>query len=173
MRDYFLTTARLGFSVWREEDIDDALELWGNSQVTRFIGAEGGMSKEQVEKRLSVEIQTYNTYNIQYWPMYFRETNQNVGCCGLRPYDSENKIFELGIHLRSEYWGEGFAMEACAAVIEYAFKTLKVNTLFAGHNPKNIASAKLLKKLGFIYMKDEFYPPTGLYHPSYLMTKQD
>ena len=56
---------------------------------------------------------------------------------------------------------------------EYAFKTCRVNALFAGHNPKNIASAQLLKKLGFTYTHDEFYPPTGLQHPSYLMTNQD
>ena len=37
----------------------------------------------------------------------------------------------------------------------------------------NIASVQLLKKLGFTYAHDEFYPPTGLYHPSYLMTDHD
>jgi len=91
----------------------------------------------------------------------------------LRPYDSENSILEMGIHLKEKYWGKRFAQEACSMVIEYAFNTLGVNALFAGHNPKNTASAHLLKKLGFIYKHDEFYPPTGLYHPSYLMTKQD
>lgn len=173
MREFFMNTARLGFSVWSEKDISDALELWGNPEVTNFIVANGKMSKEQIQQRLKKEIETYNNDNIQYWPIYFIETNQNIGCCGLRPYDSENKIFEIGVHLKEKYWGKGFAKEGCLAVIEYAFKTLKVNALFAGHNPKNVASAQLLKKLGFTYTHDEFYPPTGLYHPSYLMTKQD
>jgi [ribosomal protein S5]-alanine N-acetyltransferase len=173
LKGFFLKTARLGFSVWSEKDISDALELWGNPQVTKFIAVNGKMSKEQVHLRLSLEIQTYNNASIQYWPIYILETNQNVGCCGLRPYDSENKILEMGIHLKSQYWGKGFAMEACTSVIEYAFKILNANAIFAGHNPKNIASAQLLKKLGFIYASDEFYPPTGLYHPSYLRTRKD
>jgi [ribosomal protein S5]-alanine N-acetyltransferase len=173
MREFFLNTARLGFSVWSEKDISDALELWGNPEVTKFIVANGKMSKEQVQQRLKKEIETYNNANIQYWPIYFLETNQNVGCCGLRPYDSENNIFEIGIHLKENYWGKGLAREACSAVIEYAFNTLGVSALFAGHNPKNTASAQLLKKLGFTYTHDEFYPPTGLLHPSYLMTQQD
>lgn len=173
MRQFFLTTERLGFSVWRENDISDALELWGNPEVTKFIVADGILLKEQVDQRLKKEIETYNNYNIQYWPVYFIETNENVGCCGIRPYDSEKNIFEMGIHLKEKYWGKGFAQQACSAVIEYAFNNLKVNALFAGHNPKNICSAKLLKKLGFTYTHDEFYPPTGLYHPSYLMTKED
>lgn len=79
----------------------------------------------------------------------------------------------MGIHLKKEYWRKGFAKETCLKVIEYAFKALKANALFAGHNPKNTASAALLKKLGFKYTHDEFYSPTGLYHPSYLMTKED
>lgn len=173
MREFFLTTERLGFSVWKENDIYDALELWGNPEVTKFIVADGVMLKEQVNQRLKKEIDTYNNYKIQYWPIYSIETNENVGCCGIRPYDSEKSIFEMGIHLKEKYWGKGFAQEACSAVIEYAFNTVKVNALFAGHNPKNIASAGLLKKLGFTYTHDEFYPPTGLYHPSYLMTKED
>lgn len=49
---------------------------------------------------------------------------------------------------------------------------MRVTALFAGHNPKNILSARLLKKLGFTYTHNEYYPPTELYHPSYLMTNQ-
>ena len=172
MESFFLNTVRLGFSVWSEKDISDALELWGNPEVTKFIVAEGKMSKAQVQQRLRKEIETYNNANIQYWPIYLIETNQNVGCCGLRPYDPKSNTLEIGIHLKEAYWGNGFAMEACTKVIEYAFKDLRVNALFAGHNPKNIASAQLLKKLGFTYTHDEFYPPTGLHHPSYLITKE-
>ena len=173
MRDYFLRTVRLGFSLWSNKDLFEALELWGNPKVTKFISADAKMSEEQVHQRLKREIETYDSHNIQYWPIYLVETNQNVGCCGLRPYDSEKNILELGIHLKEGFWGKGFALEACSAVIEYAFNTLGVDAIFAGHNPKNTVSAQLLKKLGFIYTHDEFYPPTGLQHPSYLMTKQD
>lgn len=173
MREYFLKTPRLGFSVWNEKDISDALELWGNPEVTKFISADGKMSKEQVQQRLQKEIETYNNAKIQYWPIYLLETNENVGCCGLRPYDSENNILEMGIHLKEKYWGIGLAKEACFEVIEYAFKVLEVNGIFVGHNPNNTASARLIKKLGFKYIHDEFYKPTGLYHPSYIMTKQE
>ena len=169
---FFLKTVRLGFSVWSEEDILDALELWGNSEVTKFIASNGKMSEDQIHERLKKEIENYNKFKVQYWPIYLIETNENVGCCGLRPYDLEKNIFEMGIHLKDKYWGKGFAKEACSAVIEYAFNTLGVEALFAGHNPKNTASAQLLKKLGFTYTQDEFYPPTGLYHPSYLMARQ-
>ena len=55
----------------------------------------------------------------------------------------------------------------------YAFNTLGVKGLFAGHNPGNAASRRVLEKLGFRYTHDEYYPPTGLNHPSYLLTSEE
>lgn len=88
-----------------------------------------------------------------------------IGCCGLRPYRGGK--YEIGFHLRPQFWGKGYATEAATAVIDYAFSVLKAEALFAGHNPNNVASSKVLLKLGFRYIGDEFYEPTGLYHPSY------
>jgi RimJ/RimL family protein N-acetyltransferase len=173
MKDFFLSTNRIGFSSWNESDYDEAMELWTNPNVTKYIVASGKMSEEQVLERLHKEIDTFNKFKVQYWPIYLLETGETIGCCGLRPYDLENNILELGVHLKERFWGKGLAIEACKAVIEYAFSTINVSALFAGHNPNNKVSSKLLKKLGFQYLRDEFYPPTNLNHPSYLLKKQD
>ncbi|MGH7594733.1 MAG: GNAT family N-acetyltransferase [bacterium] len=63
--------------------------------------------------------------------------------------------------------------KAARAVIKYSFDELKAKALFAGHNPKNEASRLLLEKLGFQYTHDEYYPPTGLKHPSYLLKVEE
>ncbi|MHC1683370.1 MAG: GNAT family N-acetyltransferase [Clostridiaceae bacterium] len=173
MREYFLTSNRLKFSIWNEKDVNLALELWGNSKVTKFITAKGKMSNEEIIQRLRKEIETYNKYKVQYWPIFIKETKENIGCCGLRPYDIEKNIFEIGVHLKDKYWGQGFAKEACNAVIKYAFKELSIEGLFAGHNPMNIASKNLLQCIGFKYTHDEFYPPTALKHPSYTLRQVD
>lgn len=52
MKKFFLNTERLGFSTWSESDMPDALKLWGDPEVTKFITTEGRMSKEQVQQRL-------------------------------------------------------------------------------------------------------------------------
>lgn len=91
-----------------------------------------------------------------------------IGCCGLRPY--KDRKYELVFHLRSKFWKQGYAFESATAVIDYAFTVLKVEKLFAGHHPQNIASQKILSQLGFHYIGNEFYEPTGLYHPSYELT---
>ena len=173
MKKFFMRTARLGFSVWTEDDISEAQELWGNLAVTKYISANGKMSMEQIHQRLQKECETYAVYLIQYWPIYSLENYEHVGCCGLRPYESEKNVLEIGFHLKEKHWGKGLAEEASRAVIDYAFDVLGVGMLFAGHHPDNIASSCLLKKLGFIYSQDSFYPPTGLFHPSYLLTRQE
>ncbi|MCJ7983682.1 GNAT family N-acetyltransferase [Priestia sp. OVL9] len=150
-----------------------ANSLWGDKDVTRFIVANEKMSVNQIQDRLNTEIEMYLQYNIQYWPVFLLQTNKHVGCCGVRPYNTQDKTLEFGIHLKPLYLGQGIAQEASQAVISYSFSNIGVNGLFAGHNPKNKDSARLLKKLGFKYTHDEFYKPTGLQHPSYLLTKED
>jgi RimJ/RimL family protein N-acetyltransferase len=162
---YFLDSDRLKFRRWSENDIDLAKDLWGNDEVTKFIG--GSFSFEQIQTRLLREISNYNQYGIQYWPVFLRKDNSFIGCCGLRPYKPEEKVFEIGFHLCSDYWGHGYATEAAKCIIQYAFDKIEVSKLFAGHNPNNTASKKVLNRLGFQYVHDEYYQPTGLYHPSY------
>ena len=104
-------------------------------------------------------------YGMQYWPIFELASGDLIGCCGLRPYN--DTVYEIGFHLRPEFWRQGFALEAATVAIDYAFTELHADGLFAGHNPKNLASKHVLGKLGFQYIRDEFYAPTGLYHPSY------
>ncbi len=170
---YFLTSKRLGFRRWEVEDLDLALNLWGNPEVTNFIDARGKLNREEVKKLLTKEIATQKSFGIQYWPIFLLTTNELVGCCGLRPYDQEKIIYEIGAHILPKHWRNGYAVEASRFVIDYAFNALNCSTLFAGHNPNNYASKKLLEKLKFNYIRDEYYEPTGLNHPSYLLTKEE
>ena len=164
-RDFFLKTNRIGFSKWIQNDLELAKLLWGNPEVTRYICANGIFSLDDITNRMNTEILNESLYQVQYWPIFELSTNDLIGCCGLRPYKANE--YEIGFHLRPEFWGQGYAVESANAVIEYAFTVLKAKKLFAGHNPNNGKSRKLLNKLGFIYIGDEFYEPTGLYHPSY------
>jgi RimJ/RimL family protein N-acetyltransferase len=137
---YFIKTNRLGFRKWREDDLGIAMELWGDYEVTKFFDMRGKLSQKEVQERLAREIKC-----------------------------QKRQIYEIGFHIRSNQWRRGYAREAAHAVTDYAFSTLKAKALFAGHNPQNAASDYLLKQLGFRYTHDEYYPPTGLNHPSYLL----
>jgi len=171
MADYFLETARLGFRRWSPDDVPLALALWGDPAVTRWIG--GPWSDTEVEARLTAEIERQADSGMQYWPVFLRSNGAHVGAAGLRPYRPTEAIFEIGVHLLSAYWGRGLATEASRAVIAHAFGPLGAAALFAGHNPGNHDSRRLLLKFGFSYTHDEYYVPTGLRHPSYLLGRGD
>ena len=87
----------------------------------------------------------------------------------MRPCCPEEHVLELGFHFLSSQWGRGFATEAARAVIAHAFSICNASALFAGHHPNNVASERVLRRLGFRYTRHELYEPTGLMHPSYIL----
>ena len=168
MSAYFLESARLGFRCWLPADLPLALALWGDPEVARYIAART-FSAREIEARLALEIHNQRTHSIQYWPVFLLASGEHVGCCGLRPH--EPGVPELGVHIASCHWRRGYAFEAASRVIDYAFAVRKVTALFAGHNPANGPSRALLARLGFLHTHDELYPPTGLQHPSYRLSR--
>jgi ribosomal-protein-alanine N-acetyltransferase len=171
--EYFLKTERLGFRKWNNNDFLLAKGLWGDYNVTKLIDIRGQLTDEQVMARLLKEISCEQNYSVQYFPIFLLDTGEHVGCCGLRPYNLKENIYELGFHIRTKYWKKGYAYESAKAIMEFAFTEMKVSSLYAGHHPNNESSRNILQKLGFTYKRDEFYKPTGLNHPSYLLRKED
>jgi [ribosomal protein S5]-alanine N-acetyltransferase len=169
IRRYWLSTSRLCFGVWTVHGLSLATLLWGDPQVSRLIG--GPFSDEQVRERLGREIESMELYKVQYWPIFGLNDGEFTGCAGLRPHKLDEKVYELGFHLLPRFWRKGLAFEAGAAVIQFAFTQLGVAALFAGHHPENLASKRVLGKLGFHYVGDQIYEPTGMMHPSYLLRR--
>ena len=173
---HFLTTKRLSFRCWTARDESLAIDLWCNPQVTALIG--GPWTREVALERLAREIEQQDRFGMQYWPVFLRAEGslladgRHAGCAGLRPYDSSQAVYEMGVHLLPEFWGQGFAREASEPIIPYAFVSLGAAAIFAGHHPQNAASGRLLVKLGFTYQGDRLYIPTGLMHPGYLLRRE-
>jgi RimJ/RimL family protein N-acetyltransferase len=167
---YFLTTERLGFRCWNARDESLAIGLWCNSEVTALIG--GPWTREVALDRLAREIEQQDQFGMQYWPVFLLADGRHIGCAGLRPNESNQAIYEMGVHLLPEFWGQGIAREASETIIPYAFGQLGAAAIFAGHHPQNTASGRLLMKLGFAYQGDKHYIPTGLMHPTYVLRRQ-
>jgi [ribosomal protein S5]-alanine N-acetyltransferase len=78
-------------------------------------------------------------------------------------------VQELGFHLRLNYWGQGLALEAAKAAIDFAFSVIGAKGVSAGHHPENLNSKKVLEKLGFQYTHDEFFSELGMCIPYYMV----
>lgn len=164
---YFLTTSRVGFRSWRPADLDLALSLWGDPDVTALIDRRGRLTRAQVRERLERELRHEREHGVQYWPFFLLESGDFVGCAGLKVYPPEPGRYEMGFHLRRAFWGAGYATEAAQAVVRHAFEVRGLDALLAGHNPENHASRRVLEKLGFVHLRDELFEGTGMVHPLY------
>jgi len=142
-----LQIPRLGFRQG-SLTIQFSLSIYGEMPTfARFLG--GPFSEEQIQNRLAREIANRHAHRVQYWPLFLLADGDFVGCCGLRPRQPEEKIFELGFHLLRAYWTKGLCEESAHPVISHAFESLAASALFAGHHPKNFTTQKALGKLGF------------------------
>lgn len=84
-----------------------------------------------------------------------KDTNQLVGLCGLNPYKAgEPEIeFKLGV----PYWGRGYATELGQEIIRSAFAATDLKGIYGMAQPDNIASRKVLEKIGMEYLGDRMF----------------
>ena len=81
-----------------------------------------------------------------------------IGRCGLYPLRNEaNEVVPgeavIAFYLARPYWGRGLATEAGRAFIEYGFGQLRLSRIEAGMNVKNLASIRVIEKLGFAWVR--------------------
>lgn len=71
---------------------------------------------------------------------------QLIGAIGL--HDREDDKAELGYWIAIPYWNKGYVTEAARAVINFGFKDLEINKIYATHFLHNPASGKIMEKIG-------------------------
>lgn len=172
MNAFLLRTPRLGFRYWTSDDLPLARSLWSDPAVTKLMASEP-WSNQKVQDRLNTEINNAEIHGVQYWPIFLLTDGSFVGACGLKPYKPEERIFEMGYHLVPSAWGKGMASEAAGAVVKYAFQTLNLAAIFAGHHPDNAPSGRVLEKLGFRRIGEKRFEGTGLMHVTYQLTVEE
>jgi len=93
-------------------------------------------------------VASYEKFGFGLSRISLRGTDIPIGMAGILKRDFLEDV-DLGYAFLPEYCGQGYAYEAAAAVIEYAFNVLKSGKVVAIVSETNQASIKLLKKLGF------------------------
>ena len=85
------------------------------------------------------------------WAVVEKRSGHVIGAVALAP-DSGREVegaLALGYTLGEQYRDQGYAVEACAAVLAYAFDELDSPVVSAGHELTNQRSRRVFKKLGF------------------------
>lgn len=144
-----LSTDRLRLRPFEDEDADALFALHSNAHVLRywdsppwsersraerFITACRTMAEEGTGARVAIDRASDGAF---------------IGWCSLSRWNPEYRSAALGYCFTEASWGHGYATEAARAVLQWAFDTLDLNRVQAEADTRNIASARVLEKLGF------------------------
>ncbi len=153
-----LTTSRLVIKPGTLSDAPELLELNSDPDVIRYTGDHALMNISQAEKLVKERlIPQFDKYQMSRFSV-FRKDGTYLGWCGLVFFPETNEV-DLGYRFKKKYWGQGYATEASRACLEYGFKTLKLETIIGKSMPDNIASIKVLQKMGMTF-KGYVHDPT-------------
>lgn len=152
----FIETPRLLLRELIEDDIPGLYKLDSNPEVHRYLGNQPIKSMEESEAILRHVQKQYQENGIGRWAVIDKETKDFIGWSGLK-YEQNLRLgfhyYDLGYRLRQEYWGKGIATEAATVFLEYGFNKLNLKEIYAAAHIENIASNKILRKLGFQFIE--------------------
>jgi len=85
-----------------------------------------------------------------WWGICSKEKpEQLIGTCGLHEWEQEHHCAETGFWLSPDHWGKAVIPECMNVIVNHCFKHLGLHRLQAMVEPENIASWRLIEKLGF------------------------
>jgi ribosomal-protein-alanine N-acetyltransferase len=82
------------------------------------------------------------------WKIYLRENAAPIGTIGFIGWHRERHLAEIGFILMNIHTGRGYMTEACRAVIDFGFEGMGLEWVEAKSLPNNIASIRVLEKVG-------------------------
>jgi RimJ/RimL family protein N-acetyltransferase len=136
------------------EDAPFILELLNTPGWLQYIGDRNVKKTEDAEIYLqNGPFVSYKNNGFGLWNVVLKETNTSIGMCGLINRDTLDHP-DIGFAFLPAYAGKGYGYEAATATLEYAVTTLGMDKIFAITLPENIASVKLLQKLGLAFDRD-------------------
>ena len=81
--------------------------------------------------------------------LVLKSDNTLVGNCGIRRKSGNDWEADLGYELSPQHWGNGYATEAAGALVAFGFRELGLERISSWCIADNIASARVLERLGF------------------------
>ncbi|MCC8358928.1 GNAT family N-acetyltransferase [Salinimicrobium sediminilitoris] len=154
-----IETERLILRDLCKEDAEGIYELDSDPKVHTFLG------KKPI-KTLNEAIAIVEFINLQYrengigrWAVIEKETERFIGWSGFKfitdPINGRSNYYDLGYRFLRRFWGKGFASESAQACLNYGFYKMNQKALFAMADKNNLASTRILEKIGMSKI-DEF-----------------
>lgn len=141
-------TPRLLLRGLRMSDLDGFAEHFADPLAARFVG--GVVDRRTAYRMLAAGIGFWVLNGGGWWGVELRETGKLVGTVGAFFRESSPEL-ELGWTVYQRHWRHGFASEAAAAALAFAFERHAVERAVAHIDGANVASIRVSERLGMHY----------------------
>jgi RimJ/RimL family protein N-acetyltransferase len=146
-----LETERLLLREFDEGDVGPFYRMGTDPDVTRYTGVGALTSPEHaLEIMRAYPLADYRKYGYGRWACVWRPSGEVIGFAGLK-YLADLGEVDIGYRLFPEYWGRGLATEASRAALDYGFDRLGLKEIIGLVAPENLASVRVLVKLGMTF----------------------
>jgi RimJ/RimL family protein N-acetyltransferase len=150
-----LRTPRLLVRDWTEDDAAAALAVYGRAEVARWLSPAVAEVADLAEMRGTLRGWIADTAaseaGIGHWAVTLAADGRLVGGVSLHPLPVEEQDVEIGWQLAPEFWGNGYATEAGAGLLERAFAN-DVDEVFALVRPANARAEAAARRVGMSWV---------------------
>jgi ribosomal-protein-alanine N-acetyltransferase len=169
-----IETSRLLMRPFEMNDVDDLHRIWIDPGVRKFLWDDQIIPRETAIEVIEGSIDNFAKHGFGFWVIRFKNDPALVGFGGLRCFvedGSEESNIELLYGVAFEHWGRGVATEAARAFLRYGFEEIGLKRIYAGADPPNAASFRVIEKLGMRFARRTAV--NGLEAIYYVMDRED
>jgi RimJ/RimL family protein N-acetyltransferase len=150
-----LETERLVLRRFTEADVDHLFALDNDPEVMRYINGGTPTPREVIENDILPGFIHYDERGPAYgfWAAVVKITGDFVGWFSFRPKKDTPHEIELGYRFRKIAWGKGYATEGAQALIHKSFTELGVQCVVATTYEENLASRRVMGKIGMTFRR--------------------
>lgn len=141
-----LETIRLQLRSCQIEDVQIVHMLWINDCIRYFLFDNRVISFDEAQSFVEDSLANFELYGYGIWLVFERGNDSLAGFAGFLRSQEGTPTLIYGIH--PDHWGCGYATEAASAVLSYALENLALPKVRADVDEPNVASVRVLEKLG-------------------------
>jgi RimJ/RimL family protein N-acetyltransferase len=150
---FHLETKRLILRSFEERDIEPFRLYRSDPEVAKYQGWEAPYSLEQAVKFVN-EMKNKVPGTQGEWfqiALELKSSGEMIGDCAFQVLAEDDQQAEIGFTLAPQFQGQGYAAEAVKCLLGYLFGDLGLHRVRANCDPDNLASKKLLERVGLRY----------------------
>lgn len=146
-----LESERLHLRPFADSDAGDLFALQSNADVLRYWDSPPWVDRTSITRFMAGCRQVEQEGSGARVAIERKSDKAFIGWCTFNDWNPVFRSASLGYCLNQAVWGHGYATEAARVLLEWAFDTLDLNRVQSETDTRNVASARVLEKLGFVH----------------------